>query len=280
MQLSRWLQRLAWVFLAVLLVCSLAADWIAPAPPEKQFRDVPNASPSPAFLLGTDDLGRDRFSRLLHGTRVSLLLAPAAALLAVICAGLVGASAAAAGRRSSTGKKLDTLLMGATDLTLSLPWLFLLIAARAALPLDVSPWISVCITFLILGLLGWAGPARVVRSGVSEILGSSYVLAARSRGVGWTRIMLRHVVPNTRPVLAAQFWSAVPVFILAEANLGLLGLGVTEPMPSWGTLIKEMEGHFASGQPLFSECWIFAPAVLILLVVLSLTVIFPSEVTT
>ena len=99
----------------------------------------------------------------------------------------------------------------------------------------------------------WVGP------------GSCFVTSSPIRGLFWQH---------------SSLVQAVPVFILAEANLGLLGLGVTEPMPSWGTLIKEMEGHFASGQPLFSECLIFTPAVLILLVVLSLTVIFPSEVTT
>ncbi|MCW5983402.1 MAG: ABC transporter permease [Bryobacteraceae bacterium] len=263
---------LAWAFLAVLFISSLGAGWLAPAPPEKQFREAPNSPPSRAFLLGTDDLGRDRFSRLLHGGRISLLLAPSAALLAVACAALVGGMAAFGGRR------VAGLLTGATDLTLSLPWLLLLIGVRAALPLDVSPPVSVGITFAILGLLGWAAPARVVQTGVAGILSSNYVLAARCRGLSWTRIMVRHVLPNTRPVLAAQFWSSVPVFILAEANLGLLGLGVTEPMPSWGTLLRELESCLTSGQPVLAQYWLFAPALVILFAVLSLVVVFPSEV--
>lgn len=269
--LPRWLCGVAVGFL---FLTGAAADWIAPHSPEEQFRRWTNAPPSRDFPLGTDDLGRDRFSRLLHATRVSMLLAPAASLLSVFCAAAVGAVAAA-----RPGLP-DRILMAAADMTLSLPWLMLLLTVRALLPLDVSSWTSLAVTFALLGCLGWAGPARIIRAGVSEILESNYVLAARGRGVGSFRILTRHVLPSTRPVLAAQFGSTVPVFILAEANLSFLGLGVTEPASSWGTMLKEIEGVLAGGQPVLDQYWVFAPALLVVMCVLSLTVLFSSRLKT
>lgn len=258
-------------FVVLLLASSAAADWIAPHPPEEQFREAVNAPPSRAFPLGTDDLGRDRFSRLLHASRVSLFLAPAASLLSVLCAAAAGTLAAA--WPGVPGR----VLMAAADMTLSLPWLMLLLTLRALLPLDVPPWASLAVTFALLGCIGWAGPARVVRANVAEMLRSSFVLAARGRGLGPWRILTRHVLPGARPVLAAQFASTIPVFILAEANLSFLGLGVTEPASSWGTMLKELESVASGGQPLAGQYWVLAPAALVILSVLCLTVLFPSR---
>src|ERR1039458_6156896 len=116
----------------------------------KQFRDAPSAPPSHQHLLGTDEIGRDRFARILYGTRISLLLAPAAALVSTVLAALVG------GLARYLGGIWVRLAREITALFLSLPWLFLLITVRALLPLNVSPLVSVLITFLILGLLGSA----------------------------------------------------------------------------------------------------------------------------
>ncbi len=110
----------------------------------------------------------------------------------------------------------------------------MLITARAALPLDISPWTSVTITFGLLGLLGWAAPCRVIRAATRSLARSEFVGAAHARGIRPWRIAFRQLLPNLRPVLAAQFWTNVPLFLLAEANLSFLGLGVAEPLPSWG----------------------------------------------
>lgn len=268
----RWVRRLAAALLTLVAASALLADVVAPWPYEKQFREEPNAPPSRQFPLGTDDLGRDRLSRLIYGTRTSLFLAPAAALLTIAGALLAGSLAAIGGRA------VDTMLNATMDLFLSLPWLFLLLTVRSLLPLDVAPAVSVLITFGLLGLLGWAGPARVVRSLMRQVLQSDYVLAARSRGVSRFGILRRHVVPNLRPVLAAQFWTAVPLFILAEANLGLLGLGVTEPLPSWGSLLRDLEGQVAGWSSPMQQLWLLAPVALLLAVVLGVRVVFPAEV--
>jgi len=133
--------------------------------------------------------------------------------------------------------------MAVTDLFLSLPWLFLLITARALMPLNVSPLISVLVTFLLLGLLG--GPLRracCVPRGIAPF--GDFVRQARAAGIPGQRLFWIHVMPNLKPVLYAQFWISIPVFILSEANLGILGLGVAEPMPSWGSLLKELRAWF------------------------------------
>ncbi len=251
----RRIRGVAIAFLAAVFAVSLGANWIAPAPYAQQFRDLPDAVPSHQHLLGTDDLGRDRLSRLLYGTRISLLMAPAAALVASALAGVIGGTA------GFMGGWVESCLMGATDLFLSLPWLFLLITVRAFLPLNVSPLVSVAITFALLGCLGWAAAARLVCAEARALRESEMVLLARATGSSGLRLLIRHVIPNLRPVLLAQFWISVPVFILAEANLGILGLGVAEPLPSWGSLLRELESFSAySAQP-----WLFAPFLLLVL---------------
>jgi ABC-type dipeptide/oligopeptide/nickel transport system permease subunit len=253
----KYLRQLAIALLAVVAIAAIGAEYIAPAGYAEQFRDTPNAAPSRAHWLGTDQLGRDSFARVVYGTRVSLLLAPAAALLSVLLSALVG------GVAGYLGGHVQSVVMAVTDLFLSLPWLFLLITVRAILPLNVSPIMSVTVTFLLLGMLGWAASARVVCAGAAAVRNSDFVLQARANGVTKWRIALHHVLPNLKPLLLAQFWISVPVFILSEANLGILGLGVSEPLPSWGSLLRELEDLTA-----FSvQLWRLAPLLVLLVVV-------------
>src|SRR5579862_6555636 len=133
----KWARLIAIGLLVLVAAACLLANFLAPASYAHQFRDLPNTPPSHQHFLGTDDLGRDRFSRVLYGTRVSLLLAPAAALLTSLLAGLIG------GFAGFVGGWTERNVMAATDLFLSLPWLFLLITVRAILPLNVAPMTSV-----------------------------------------------------------------------------------------------------------------------------------------
>jgi ABC-type dipeptide/oligopeptide/nickel transport system permease subunit len=260
-------RKIAWAIVLLVALATALADILAPHSYAAQFRDFISSPPSWQFPLGTDELGRDRFSRLLHGARVSLLLAPAAALLSTVLAALLGGIAAYAGGRS------DRLFNVVTDAFLSLPWLFLLLAVRALLPLNVSPIVSVLVTFALLGLLGWPAPARIVRSATRDLLRSDYLLQAQAGGVSRARILLRHLLPNLRPVLLAQFWVAIPVFVLSEANLSLLGLGVTEPLPSWGSLLKELENYTVLGQ----QPWMLVPTLLLLLIVVCFQILLRTE---
>jgi len=263
----RRVRQFAWLFLAFVLLASLGAGFWAPADYAIQFREAPNSAPSRLHLLGTDELGRDRFSRVLYGTRVSLLMAPAAALLSTFLAALVGGVAGYLGGRWARAA------MAATDLFLSMPWLFLLLAVRAMLPLNVSPITSIAVTFLLLGLLGWAAAARVLCAGARDLRDSDFVLQARACGLRGPRLLAIHVIPNLKPVLAAQFWISIPVFIISEANLGILGLGVAEPLPSWGSLLRELESFTSFG---FEACKV-VPLVVLVLVVSSFQIILTRD---
>ena len=254
------LRKLAVGFLVLVAGLSLAAGFVAPYDYARQFRDHSNAPPSHAFPLGTDDLGRDRLSRLLAGSRISLLCAPAAAMVATAIAAAIGMAA------GYFGGWLDETATVLTDLFLSLPWLFVLLTLRALLPLNITPWASTAATFLLLAAVGWASGARVVRASVAEMRFAGSILHARACGCSGARLLCFHLLPNLRPVLSAQFWILVPVFLLTEANLGLLGLGITEPVPSLGNLLADLQNY----QRIREAPWMLTPALLLFLIVASL----------
>jgi ABC-type dipeptide/oligopeptide/nickel transport system permease subunit len=260
-------RKLACVILLIVLGAAAGANWLAPSGYAKQYREEISAPPSRAHWLGTDEIGRDRFARVLYGTRISLLLAPAAALLSTLMAALIG------GLAGYTGGTWARAAMALTDLFLSLPWLFLLITARAMMPLNVSPLLSVIVTFSLLGLLGWTTAARVLCTSAGSIRSADFVRQARAAGIRGPRLFWMHVMPNLTPVLYAQFWISIPVFILSEANLGILGLGVAEPMPSWGSLLKELEGLVSIGE----EPWKLVPLVLLVAVVMSFQLLLSRQ---
>jgi peptide/nickel transport system permease protein len=129
------------------------------------------------------------------------------------------------------------------------------------------------ITFSLLGLLGWTTAARVLCASAASLRTSDFARQARAVGVTRGRLFWVHVLPNLKPVLYAQFWLSIPVFILSEANLGILGLGVAEPMPSWGSLLKELEGLISIGE----QPWKFVPLALLVLVVTSFQILLSKQ---
>jgi peptide/nickel transport system permease protein len=230
---------------------------------EEQFRQHVDEPPSDRFPLGTDALGRNRLSRLLYGTRTSLVLAPVAALTGVVLAMAAAMAAVSGGRLSNRVFEFSVDLMG------SLPWLFVLIALRAALPLDVSPAVATGSTFALLAVLGWAAPARVFRNIVASARNQHWWLQADACGLHPLRLWTRYLAPLIWPVAAAQIWISIPVFVLSEANLGLLGLGVAEPTPSLGNLMRDLENvHSLPAKP-----WLLAPVGVLSVITLSLYVL-------
>lgn len=253
--------------LCLIFAVGLFAGAVSPYSYAKQFRERPNSAPSASHWLGTDSLGRDLFVRLVYGTRVSLLLAPAAALLSTLIAGIFGALA------GLLGVWCERLILVAADLSMALPLLFVLLALRAVLPLDISPLLSVVATFVLLGLLGWPSSLRVVWATTKNLRNSDFLLLARATGCGRWRMIVRHVLPNLRPVLSAQFWISIPLFVLTEATLSMLGLGVMEPLPSWGNLLRGLEDISAVS----SNPWRLSPLVLLALVVICFQLILQEE---
>ena len=182
-------------------------------------------------LLGTDALGRDRWSRLLVAARFSLIVAPVGTLLAGALGIFIGGVAGYAGRRA------DAVLMRAADAMMALPALVLILAARAAFPLALPPLNAGLLLVLIFLTIGWAEMARLTRGLVLELRRREFVLAAVSLGLSQPHVLFRHILPNAARPLLVQASLLLPAFLLAETALSFLGVGLQEPEPSWGNML-------------------------------------------
>ena len=262
-----WLKRTALAVLLLIALMGIFAPQIAPRPYDLQTRESAGAPPGPAFPMGADEIGRDRFSRLLYGTRVSALLAPAAAFVSIVLALAISFVAGSGSRVLFYG------FSGLTTICLSLPWIFLFIILRAKLPLNTGPALSVGLTFGLMGLAGWAWPARVFAASIGEMKQSAWLMQARSAGVREWRIAVVGMWPHLRALALAQFRILVPAYVLSEASLGLLGLGVPEPVPSWGNLLRDLQHP----DIVRSNPWVLAPLGLLCLAMVCLELLQSSR---
>jgi len=205
--------------------------------------------PAQIYLLGSDAYGRDLYSRMLYGGQISLLAGLLATALSLSIGLTVGAIA------GFYGGWADDLLMRGADLFLALPWLYLLFAIRAFLPLQINPMEAFFLVVVVIGAIGWTRPARLVRGVVLSGRERDFVRAARGFGASDFYLLRRHVLPQTFGVLLTQAAVLVPQFILAEVTLSFLGLGVSEPMPSWGNMLASLQQYHV----LASYWWMFLP---------------------
>jgi len=205
--------------------------------------------PGVLFLFGTDGLGRDLFSRVLYGGRLSLLAGFVATLLSLVLGLVLGTLA------GFHGGWVDRLIMRGGELFLALPWLYFLLAARAFLPLHISPVQSFLLLVAIIGTVGWVRPARIIRGVVLSARESGFVQAARGFGASSAYLIRRHILPLTWPVVLTQATVLIPQYILAEVTLSFLGLGVGEPLPSWGNLLADARQYHT----LVEHAWMLAP---------------------
>jgi peptide/nickel transport system permease protein len=212
-------------------------------------------APGSIFLFGTDDFGRDVFSRALFGGRVSVLAGLLGAAIALCCGTLLGVVA------GFYGAWVDDVLMRATELFMALPWMYLLFAVRAVLPLRIKTIDAFLLLVGILGLVGWARPARLVRGIVLSARERGFVMAARAMCASDGYILRRHIVPQTYSTLLTIAALLIPQFILAEVTLSFLGLGVSEPIPSWGNLLAELQRYSV----LTSYWWMYLPAAMLII---------------
>jgi peptide/nickel transport system permease protein len=226
------LARVGLIAAMVLLLAALLAPWVAPADPVAQNLPARLAGPSSAHWMGTDELGRDIFSRTLYGARISLLVA----VCVVFGCGLTGlAMGMLAGYAGGWLDRFVNLLL--INAFLSFPGILLAIAFAAFL----GPGIGKVILALII--TGWAGYARLARAQVLKVKELEFILAARSLGASHVRIMARHLLPNILQPVLIQATIGMAGAILAESTLSFLGLGVLAPMPSWGAMLNDARGH-------------------------------------
>ena len=216
----------------LLVIVALAAPWLAPYDPVAQNLPARLLSPTASHWMGTDELGRDILSRIIFGTRVSMLVS----VCVVFGAGIIGlAIGAVAGYFGGWFDHLINIIL--INAFLSFPGILLAIAFAAFL----GPGLKNVIFALVV--TGWAGYARLARAQILQAKEMEYVLAARSLGASHARILVRHLLPNIVQPILVQATIAMAGAILAESTLSFLGVGILAPMPSWGAMLNDARGH-------------------------------------
>ncbi len=239
-------------FLGLLGAAALLAPAITPFDPAAQALDAGLSGASAAHWLGQDRLGRDILSRLLFGGRISLAVGLGTVALSIVPGTVIGALS------GFFGGRIDTLFMRLCDLLLAFPGLLLAIAVTAML----GP--SLPHVIFALSALGWVGYARLMRGQVLKVREMEYVQAARATGAKPLRLIARHVLPNALSPLIVEATFGIGRAVVAEAGLSFLGLGVTPPTPSWGSMIAEGR-HFLFIAPHLT----LAPGIAIMLTVMA-----------
>lgn len=220
--------RLGALLVAIVILAAILAPWLSPHDPLRgNLADDSLAPPGRRFLLGADAQGRDVLTRVIYGARISLMVGLISQTVAVILGVTLGLLS------GYYRRGIDLVVMRLADITLAFPSLLLLIAVAAA----VKP--SLPVIFLVIGAVGWAGMARLVRAQVLVLARSDYVTAARALGARDRWILLRHLLPNVRAPVIVTATLGIAGAIMAEAALSFVGLGAQPPTPSWGAMVAD-----------------------------------------
>jgi ABC-type dipeptide/oligopeptide/nickel transport system permease subunit len=245
------------LLVSLVVLAAALAPWISPHDPlSGDLRGAYLRDPGGEYLLGTDSQGRDVLSRVIHGARISIsvgLISQSVAVLLGVTLGLLA---------GYYQRWVDALVMRLADITLAFPTLLLLIAVAAA----VRP--SLPVIFFVIGVVGWAAMARIVRSQVLALKRSEFVLAAQALGARDARILFRHLLPNVQAQVIIAATLGIGGAIMAEAALSFVGLGAQPPTPSWGAMV-------ADGRDLLRVApWVsFAPGIAIGIAVLGFNLV-------
>ena len=239
------------VMITIVFLTAIFAPIIATHPPRAQDLTITLQSPSSEHWLGTDELGRDVFSRIVYGTRIAVSVGLASIFLALVIGVILGSIS------GYIGKVWDTLIMRVADVFFAFPLIIGAVVIILVVGRGVAPVI------LAIGLFSWATVARLLRSSILSIRESEYVEAARSLGAGKWRIVTRHVLPNSMAPVLVYAMVSVATAIVAQASLSYLGVGVPPDVPDWGNMIAAGQKFFG-----FKDYLWFFPSMAVVFTVL------------
>lgn len=250
--------KLAILAIAIIVIFTIASVFAFLSPYDPNQIDPINRllRPSLTHLFGTDDVGRDYFTRSLYGGRISLMVG----FMAMIISTLVGTTIGAIS--GYFGGKIDDFIMRSIDILMCIPTFFLILVINSYLGASVKNLI------LIIGFLGWMSIARIVRGETLSVKEREYVLYAKASGQSSFKIIIKHIIPSILPTIIVSATINIATAILLESSLSFLGVGVTQPNASWGSMLKDAQSYLMDAPYLA-----FFPGMFILLTVLSFNLI-------
>lgn len=252
------------VIFTFLLLFVIFGPLLSPYDPNFMDYGYVNKGPTISHLLGTDELGRDYLTRLMVGGRISLMVGLFAVFISVVLGAAVGGSA------GYYGGWVDNLMMRFTEIVSSFPFLPLAISVSAVVGTRVPAEFKMYITMMVIGLLSWTGLARMIRGQVLSLREQEFMHAAKALGLSDTRIVVRHLLPNTLAYIIVYSTLGMAGAIMSESALSFLGLGVTPPTPTWGNMVQYARDLFT----LKTRPWLWIPpGVCILLAVMSINLV-------
>lgn len=250
--------KLAILAIAIIVIFTIASVSAFLSPYDPNQIDPINRllRPSLTHLFGTDDVGRDYFTRSLYGGRISLMVGFMAMIISTLVGTIIGAIS------GYFGGKIDDFIMRSIDILMCIPTFFLILVINSYLGASVKNLI------LIIGFLGWMSIARIVRGETLSVKEREYVLYAKASGQSSFKIITKHIIPSILPTIIVSATINIATAILLESSLSFLGVGVTQPNASWGSMLKDAQSYLMDAPYLA-----FFPGMFILLTVLSFNLI-------